>query len=322
MLDIDRQIRECAYPNCARLAREWEVSVRTVMRDLDYLRDELQAPIAYDRLKHGFFYTEPSFSLPALSLSESDLFSVCVARTVLARYKNTPLYKTLAKVFEQIREALPDSRSVNPEWVSERIFVFQDPATRIKAGIWATIATAIRENRRLSIRHAGPRSAARPAVEREVDPYYLVNHKGEWYLSSYCHLRKAIRTFAVSRITRAALLDATFRLPAGMTRARMFGDQFGIIWNNTFRTVRIRFSPAVAPYIRERQWHPKQKFAERRGGGLVLEFATNHLHEVKDWVLAWGADATVLAPEELAADVKAALEKTLINYRPTTVSAP
>ena len=45
LLFIDRKVRDGSYPNCPSLAREWEVSVKTIQRDIDYLRDELGAPL-------------------------------------------------------------------------------------------------------------------------------------------------------------------------------------------------------------------------------------------------------------------------------------
>jgi len=314
LLFIDRMIKEGRYPNCISLAKEWEVSDKTIQRDIEYLRDQLDAPIDYDPLKHGYFYTEPSYSLPAISISESDLFSVCVAQTVLSQFRNTPLFKKLSSVFEKIRDALPDKTTVHPSWMSERILVFPEPATRVNSDIWDTLAKALRDNHCVSITHARPGNRGNDGGQRTVDPYYLVSYKGEWYLSSYCHYRKAIRTFAVSRITKASILEATFSLPAGMTKAKMFGDQFGIIWKDKFHKVRIRFTPEVAPYIRERQWHSSQKVKDLRTGGLILEFTTNHLNEVKDWVLSWGPGATVLAPAALVAKVKEGLKDALGNY--------
>jgi predicted DNA-binding transcriptional regulator YafY len=134
-------------------------------------------------------------------------------------------------------------------------------------------------------------------------------------LNTYCHHRKAIRTFGVSRIAQARILDESFRMPAGVNKKRMFGDQFGIIWKDKFHKVRIRFSPEVAPYIRERQWHPLQKIREMRDGGLILDFTTNHLNEVKDWVLSWGPGATALAPQPLVEKVRENLRQTTANYR-------
>lgn len=315
LLFIDRKLREGKFPNCISLAREWEVSGKTIQRDLDYMRDELSAPVAYDPLRHGYCYTEPNFSLPAMTISESDLFTICVVRTLLTQYRNTPLYDKLSTVLNKIAESLPDQTRVNPSWMTDRILVFPEPVTRVRSEVWDILAKAIRDNRQVALTHEAPGPASRADCERTVDPYYLVSFKGEWYLNAYCHLRKALRTFGVSRITRAKVLEQTFVMPADKTVLEIFGDQIGIIWKPDFHKVRIQFSPVVAPYIRERQWHPAQTIRECRDGGLILEFRTNHLNEVKDWALSWGAGAKLLAPAVLVAKITQDLKAALDNYK-------
>lgn len=314
LLFIDRKIKEKTYPNCSTLAKEWDVSSKTILRDIDFLKYQLEAPIEYDPLHHGYYYTEPRYSLPAIAINESDLFAIFIAETALSRFRNTPVYEKLRSVFAKIQDSLPDKTTVKPSWIHDRIFCFQEPVTVVDIKIWDTLAKAIRDNRRLRISHNAPGKNA--AMERKVDPYYLVNYKGEWYLNTFCHTRLSIRTFAVSRIRSAQILSETFSMPRGMDRKKMFGDQFGIIWKDSFYPVRIRFSPEVAPYIRERQWHPQQKITDRRDGGLVLEFTTNHLNEVKDWVLSWGPGATVLGPPVLVAKVKTSLQQSVALYGP------
>jgi proteasome accessory factor B len=312
LLFIDRKIKERKYPNCVSLGKEWEVSDKTIQRDIDYLRDQLDAPIAYDQLHHGYYYTERNFSLPAINISESDLFAVFVAERAMGQFRNTPMYGKLRSVFAKIKNSLPDSTKVSPSWLSNRILCFQEPVTTIDVKIWDTLAKAIRDNRRLKIKHTAPGQST--AAERKVDPYYLVNHKGEWYLNTYCHTRNSIRTFAVSRIRKAEMLSESFAMPASATREKMFGDQLGIIWKADFHKVRIRFSPEVAPYIRERQWHPEQKIKNLRDGSVILEFTTNHLNEVKDWVLSWECGAKVLAPSVLSKKVACGLHAALAQY--------
>ena len=99
-----------------------------------------------------------------------------------------------------------------------------------------------------------------------------------------------------------------------MTKAKMFGDQFGIILKDKFHKVRIRFTPEVAPYIWERQWHSSQKVKDLRTGGLIRKFTTNHLNEVKDWVLSWGPGAVAMAPAALVEKVKEGLKGALDSY--------
>lgn len=305
LLFIDRKIRDKRYPNCTTLATEWEVSTKTIQRDIDYMKYDLEAPIDYDHIKHGFYYTEERFALPAISISESDLFAVVIAERVMKQFRNTPLQAKLASVFGKIQSSLPDTTRVKASWLNERIMVFPEPATVVDPKVWDLLAGAICDNRRVQILHVPP--GEKNGTERKVDPYYLVNHKGEWYLSSFCHTRNSIRTFAVSRIKKAVLMPETFVMPADMTMDKMFGDRFGIIWKPDFHKVRIHFTSKIAPYIRERQWHPRQVLKPRKDGGLILEFTTNHLNEVLDWILSWGPDAKVFAPSILVNKVRESL---------------
>src|ERR1039458_9186841 len=76
LLELDQRIRRRGYPNCLTFAEEWEVSQKTVQRDIDYLRDMLVAPIEYDRDRKGFYYINQNWFLPSLSMSEGDLLAV------------------------------------------------------------------------------------------------------------------------------------------------------------------------------------------------------------------------------------------------------
>jgi proteasome accessory factor B len=312
LLFIDRKIREGKYPNCSSLASEWEVSSKTIHRDIDYLKYDLDAPIEYDAAKHGYFYTESSYKMPAINISESDLFSVCIAERALQQFEHTPLYEKLTKIFDRIEQSLPSKLKADPAWIENRIFFSPEAGTIVNPDVWETIAKALHENRQIKISHSSP--GKKNPVERVVDPYHLVNFKGEWYLSSMCHLRASIRTFAVSRIKQVELLKDHFVMPEGFTKDKMFGDTFGIIWSAESHKIKIRFDTGAAPYIEERQWHPEQKIRKAKDGSLTIEFDTIHLNEVKDWVLSWGPRANVLAPQALIDKVKADLKSALKQY--------
>ena len=70
---LHKKLTMGSSPNAQRLAERFKISHRQAQRDLDYLRRELGAPIAYDNSRKGFYYTE-SFSLPLLITSDNDEF--------------------------------------------------------------------------------------------------------------------------------------------------------------------------------------------------------------------------------------------------------
>lgn len=61
----------------------------------------------------------------------------------------------------------------------------------------------------------------------------------------------------------------------------------------------VRFTEAVADYIREKKWHPSQLLKELPDGGVELRMSLSSLVEVQRWILSWGGDATVLEPATL-----------------------
>ena len=79
LMELDRQIRAGKYPNCLTFSKAWEVSQKTIQRDIDYLKFQLDAPLAYNRVEKGFYYTDLNWFLPSVSLSEGELFALLVA---------------------------------------------------------------------------------------------------------------------------------------------------------------------------------------------------------------------------------------------------
>ena len=78
-------------PNRSDFRRELEVSPRTLARDLDFLRDEERAPIAYEPARHGYRLTDATYDLPPVNLSRREVFSFSLARKMLHSFEGTNL---------------------------------------------------------------------------------------------------------------------------------------------------------------------------------------------------------------------------------------
>ena len=92
---IHHEIKEGRYPNTSSLAAELSVSTKTVQRDLDYLRDELEAPIEFRREENGYAYSRDDYVLPFLPVDGADLFPSawprrCSALSAARRSRRTP----------------------------------------------------------------------------------------------------------------------------------------------------------------------------------------------------------------------------------------
>jgi len=316
LLFIDRMIREGMksghLANCATMATAYEVSSKSIMRDIDYLKNQNGAPLQYDQRRYGFYYTEESYRLPAMQISESDLFAISLARKTLRQYENTPLYQKLAVVFRKIEESLPERISVDPAWVDERLSVVPESRTIIDPEVWESVAAGLRLCRQLEIHYLKPGEEA--SQSRFVDPYHAVNYQGEWYLIGHCHRRREIRTFAFSRIRASRATDNAFTVPSDFSFEQFSGHQFGIFQGDREYQVQLLFSPQNRPYVEEREWHREQQLEKQVDDSLLLSFTTEHLFEVKKWVLSWGGGVKVLAPPELVNNLREELRKALQAY--------
>jgi proteasome accessory factor B len=316
LIFVDRQIRAGMQAgklaNCRTMAAAYEVSYKSIMRDIDYLKNQCHAPIKYAGDRYGFYYTEENYQLPAINISESDLFAIYIARKALEQHKNTPIYHKLASVFDRIEQALPNRVSISPAWIDNRISVFSDFKSAIDPAIWETVAAALQHCRRLRITYLKPGSEK--GTGRLVDPYHAVGFQGEWYLICFCRLRKEIRVFAVSRIKRAKQQNKFFTIPENFNHADFTDTHFGVFRDKQRHEVVIHFPARHAPYILEREWHPSQTIKKQGDGSLILSFSTNHLFEVKRWILSWGSGVKVLAPKKLQAEIHLEIRKSLQAY--------
>ncbi len=305
LLFIDRKIREGRYPNCSSMAREWEVSRKTIQRDMEYMRYQLDAPLEYSAKHRGYLYTEEQYKLPAIDIRESDLFGVYLADKLLVQYEGTPIYDSLCSVFKKIEQSLPEKVSLDSR-DQEKFTVLAPFSTTIAPDVWETMISSLRTSRRVTVEYRTP---GKSPLSRTMDPYHAVRFEGDWYIVGYCHLRQAIRTFSMSRMVRAAQSGEIFAVPDDFDFQKLSGSRFGVHWGVDDTRVEILFSKAVADYVRERNWHPSQTLTEHEDGTVTLALTVNHLLELKRWILSWGSEARVLAPDDLAREIK----KTLLN---------
>jgi len=298
LLKLDQELRQQEYPNCFTLAKTCEVSVKTAQRDLDYMRDRLGAPIKYDQARKGFYYASGNWFLPALSLSEGDLFAVLLASRVIEQYKGTPVAKELDAIFQKICDSLPEKISIHPELVFSR-FTFTGPASKpVEEKIWSTVVRGLLTQRSIQIDYRSPDAAKSKA--RLIDPYHIANLQGEWYVFAFDHRSTELRQFAIPRIEKAELTDKKFIVTADFDPDKFLSVTFGrFAHGETTETIRLLFDREMAYWVLERQWHPKQTVKHRRDGKVELTFPTLGLFEVQRWVLAWGHHVRVFAPKEL-----------------------
>ncbi len=309
---IHQEIASGGLPNNTTLARLLEVSTKCIARDIEFMRDRLELPLAYDRARHGYSYTEPVSAFPTLQITEGELFALLVAEKALQQYRGTSFERPLLSAFKKLAAQLPDTVSFNlADW--DQTISFRTSAEPIlNLEIFDALAKATAQRRQIRFLYRKP--GDQKSEERVVDPYHLANINGEWFLFAFDHARKDIRTFVPARMAQIAPTGHTFDRPAKFSLDSRLRDSFGVVTGQGEFNVVLRFTSQAAEYIREKRWHPSQKLRELEDGGLDLQLTLSSLAEVQRWVLNWGGNATVIAPPELAGSVRGAAEKILAAH--------
>lgn len=320
MLYIHQSIQAGKFPNARSLAAELEVSIRSVGRDIEFMRDRMELPILYDMVRHGLYYKGEVSAFPTVTISEGELFALAVAEKALQQYRGTNFERPLMSALRKISDSLPDAVSLNlSEW-NDSISFRTSAEAIVDLRTFDEIAQATSRREQLRITYRKPGQKDREV--RVVDPYHLANVNGEWFLFAYDHLRKAIRTFVPTRIVSVERTGEKFRKDPGFSIRDQLRNSFGVHSGRGEFQVRLRFAENVADFIREKKWHPSQKVRELKNGELELQMTLSSLVEVERWILSWGGNARVLEPKQLKDNVRTAAVKILNGESPGNAKLP
>jgi proteasome accessory factor B len=312
MLRIHEVLQGGKTPGVAELARRLEVSGKTVQRDVEFMRERLRLPVVYSRNHQGYRYTEPVTGFPSVQMTEVEVVALLVAHRALEQYRGTRFESALRSAFEKLTSSLGDDFVVvaGPE-VSFRPI----GASAHDLETFESLHRAVRERRETSFAYHKLK-AARPE-ERRVRPHHLACVQGQWYVVAWDRRRDAMRTFALTRISRLRVLETRFERVQGFDIHRYFGNAFGVFAGEGAIEVRIRFDAYATRLVAERFWHPTQAVQTLPDGESELTLHLNDLHEITNWILGWGEHAVALAPAELVTRVRFSLAAAEGNYAKT-----
>ncbi len=137
-----------------------------------------------------------------------------------------------------------------------------------------------------------------------LEPLSLAVYRQGLYLFAKDVAEGKIKSFAVERFVRFSRLRREhFKYPEDWRPLEMLRDAFGII-SGTPEWIVARFTADVAPYVRERRWHPTAKVEPLEDGGVRLRMRVANAPELREWLLGFGAGVIVEEPVALAAWVK------------------
>jgi predicted DNA-binding transcriptional regulator YafY len=302
MLKIHEELRRGAHVNCTKLMASLEVSRKTVVRDLAFMRDRLDLPIEFAPQNNAYRYTHPVNAFPTVHVTEGELLALLVAQRALQQYRGTPFHRQLQVAFEKLTGGLRDRISFSPADELRAVSFKNIGFGKTDLAVFNALSGAVLRQAEVTFDYRKPGDAKKSA--RRVRPYHLANRENFWYLVGFDLERQALRTFALPRIADVVVTKESFTRPADFSPEKFFASALGVLGGPGDYRVAIRFDVTVAERIREREWHESQEMRELPNGALELRMRLGALTEVEQWVLSWGANAEVLAPAQLRDSIR------------------
>lgn len=306
MLRIHEELRRGRLVNCTGLARDLEVCRKTIVRDLAFMRDQLDLPVEFDARVQAYRYTHPVNAFPTVQVTEGELMALLVAQRALEQYRGTPFHRQLEIAFGKLTDGLRDKISFSPADELRAVSFRNIGLGKTDLAVFNTLSTAVLKLQ--VVEFAYKKSGQTRAARRRVRPYHLAHRENLWYLIALDEERGALRTFALPRIAEARVTGDTFAKPEDFSAEKFFASALGVLGGEGDYRVVVRFTATAADRVREREWHESQAMRDLPDGGLELTLRLGALAEVSRWILGWGDSAEVVAPLELRAQVKATAE--------------
>jgi len=292
------------------------ISLATFKRDLEYLRDRLNAPIEWDRERRGYRYVPASpdalrYELPGMWFNASEIRALLTMQHLLANLQPGLLEPHVKPLLARLRSLLGTAEHSADE-VERRIRIIHLGARAVQLPHFEQVAGALLKRQRLAIVYRGRGTGE--VTEREVSPQRLVHYRENWYLDAWCHLREGIRSFAVDAIERAAVLEKRAKTVPDGELDEVLASGYGIFSGRATAWARLRFTPERARWVAAEQWHPQQKARFAPDGSYVLEVPYSDPRELTMDILRHGPEVEVLAPEALRQAVRQQLEAAAARY--------
>ena len=314
---IDQLIQETGCISFKALMQRLEISRATLKRDLQHMRDRLNAPIVHDRDAGGYRYDKagagPRFQLPGLWFSADEALALMTMHHMLEGLDAGGLLGPhIRPLMERLGKALGSDEAPARE-VLRRVRLQPAQQRRIELRWFQLAGKALMTRRRLKLRYFARQRAERS--EREVSPLRLVHYRGNWYLDAWCHQSEGVRMFSIDAIEHAELLDTRARDVAVRQIDEQTAGGYGIYRGSELKWAELAFSAEAARWVRHEQWHPRQRGEDLPDGRYRLTLPYAAPQELEMDILRHGENVEVLGPAELRRHIRERLRKAAAAYR-------
>jgi predicted DNA-binding transcriptional regulator YafY len=188
------------------LAEKFEVSTRTIYRDLESL-EQSGVPIVSEEDK-GYSLMN-GYNIPPVMFTESEANALILAESIVARTKDESLIDELHSAIDKIKSVLRSSEKEKADFLSKRIIIGKNWSNDRTSSYLSQIKQSLTN---FNVLQMGYRKESEEApTKRKVEPFAIYHNTSEhWVMIAWCRLRNEFRSFRLDRIVELVTLDDKF----------------------------------------------------------------------------------------------------------------
>lgn len=308
------ELRNNNYPNTESFAEflrqcdiddnfDFKCDKRTVLRDINILKNDYDAPIEYDTTLKGYYLKNPEweFSCPVIieEFLSMSILGTKLSSDILPESLKKKLDDSVDQMLSTNKSKFFDSAMI------ESLLCASGLKTSIPGKIFETVFDAWRLHQVLAINYRSPKGEE---SERKVEPHIIAFHHGIWYIKGYDYGTKNIKVYAVQRIQKAKFGGDNF-----VTDKKLIEDtkRNGLFIYPKIDGIKLHCDASIAFYLYEHQKIKKFKIEPQSDGSLFITLKPAVEHDVIRFVLGEAGHIRVLEPESLREKVLLSAQKLL-----------
>ena len=209
LFQIIQILRRGGLTTAAQLARELEVSVRTIYRDI---RDMMASGVPIEGEAGVGYLLAEGYDLPPLMFTHLEIEALALGARMVICWADKELASAAQDILAKVNVVLPEPQKHTLDTAS--MFSFDSQNTDTAKGHLAVLREAIREQRKVSMAYEDAQETHSKRVVRPLCVWFCAP---KWMVTTWCESRRAFRNFRLDRVQELTLLDETFKDEHGKT---------------------------------------------------------------------------------------------------------
>jgi len=308
LVHLAAYLKENRYPNCRTFSeylrlsdidrnRSLSCTEKTIYRDIQVLKKDFDAPIAFDYERNGYYLIHHgwNFCCPQI-FDDTELLAAVLGARIAEHIFPEPLK---SRIRDSVASLLIDN---NPDFLDktqvDSLVIIPSLRTLIKAEVFMPLFTAWQNHETVRMKYEDVESEV---SERDFEPHAMIFFDGIWYAKGFCYLRNAPRTFVVHRIKSVSSTGKFFKPDPAIIKS---ASEELIFDPEIVKNVKIVCDAYLLNMLRVKPLHAKQKARKLTDGRFEVSIPEIARYRLLTWVMRQCGRAMIVNPSDMASEIR------------------